>query len=312
MPLDPQAKMVLDLINSMGSQSLSEIPVEQSREQFKMLASFGGSCDPLFETEDVQIPGPAGNIRARIYRPSGEKGLPAIVYFHGGGWVIGAIETHDGFCRSLANKAECIVISVDYRLAPENKFPAAPEDCYAATRWVQQNAEELGIDRSRIAVGGDSAGGNLAAVVSLMLRDKDEPIPVFQLLIYPATDYYDPPKPSLKENGEGYLLTFEDMVWFLDQYLPSKDEAKNPLVSPLRAESLAGLPSALIITAEYDPLRDDGEMYAARLREFGVQAEARRYDGMIHGFVSLAAMIDKGRTALNETAESLKTALLQK
>ncbi|MGH9762150.1 MAG: alpha/beta hydrolase, partial [Blastocatellia bacterium] len=283
MPLDPQVKSMIDMVKMMGAPELGSVPVAQTREAFKMLTAMGGAGESIYKTEDVQVAGPEGDVRARIYRPSADKPLPALVFFHGGGWVIGAIETHDALCKSLANKADCIVISVDYRLAPENKFPAGLEDCFAATRWVQDNAGAIGVDPVRIGVGGDSAGGNLASVVSIMLRDKGEPVPRFQLLIYPVTDYYVPSKPSLRENGEGYLLTFKDMVWFCDQYLNSPEDGQNPLASPLRAESLKDLPPALVITAEFDPLRDEGEMYAARLREFGVCAETRRYDGMIHG-----------------------------
>ncbi|HYL99432.1 MAG TPA: alpha/beta hydrolase [Blastocatellia bacterium] len=309
MPLDPQIKSMVDMVKMMEPLDLGTVPVGQTRAAFKMLASMGGAGDPMQKTEDLQIPGPGGDIKARVYRPLDAGTLPALVFFHGGGWVIGAIETHEGLCKSLASRAGCAVISVDYRLAPENKFPAGLEDCYAAARWVQDHADEIGLDALRIGLGGDDAGGNLAAAVSIMLRDKGEPMPRFQLLIYPVTDYCVPSKPSLVENGEGYLLTSRDMVWFFEQYLNSAEDGTNALVSPLRAERLDGLPPALVITAEFDPLRDEGEMYAARLRDCGVTAETRRYDGMIHAFLSLSSMSDRARKALNETGEALKSAL---
>ncbi len=213
------------------------------------------------------------------------------------------LDTHDDLCRNLANGAGCIVVSVDYRLAPEHKFPAAPEDCYAATRWVAENAARLNGDASRIAVGGDSAGGNLTAAVTLIARDQNGPPLIFQLLIYPVTDATGS-SPSMIENAEGYGLTREDMIWFTNHYLNNEDEQKNPLASPLLAPDLSDLPPALIISAEYDPLRDEGELYGQRLKEADVPVTITRYNGMIYGFVSRP--FDRGKEALNECSRALR------
>jgi acetyl esterase len=221
--------------------------------------------------------------------------------------VIGDLETHDELCRTLANESGCLVVSVDYRLAPEHKFPACTEDCYAATKWVAQNAAQFNGDPSRIAIGGDSAGGDLAAVVAHMARDRGGPPLVFQLLIYPATDLRMK-TPSIEENAEGYFLTKQDMIWFTNHYLNSESEKENPLASPLLATYLSGLPAALIITAEYDPLRDEGEQYGQRLKEAGVPVTSSRYNGMIHGFVSLGAVLDQGKQAVAECSAALRAA----
>jgi acetyl esterase len=234
--------------------------------------------------------------------------MPALVFFHGGGFVICNLDTHDGPCRSIANAAGCIVVSVDYRLAPEHPYPAAAEDCHAATEWVAKNGAEFGIDTSRIAIGGDSAGGNLAAVVALMARDRGAPSLRFQLLIYPVTDYAFETD-SYRENAEGYLLTRDMMRWFWNLYVPDASKAAEPYASPLRAADLSGLPPALCITAEYDPLRDEGEAYAARLREAGVAATTSRYDGLFHGFFGMSAQIDRARDAVAEATAALRAAL---
>jgi acetyl esterase len=257
---------------------------------------------------DVQIEGPAGPIPARFYRPRPDEFLPLLVYFHGGGWVIGSLETHDNVCRDLAVKACCAVLSIDYRLAPEHPFPAAAEDCYAATVWAHDNAARLGIDAARIAVGGDSAGGNLAAVVALMARDRKAPPLRFQLLVYPVTcGRMD--TPSYRENAEGYLLTSAAMAWFWAHYVPAAAGREECYAAPLRASDLRGLPPALVLTAEYDPLRDEGEAYAKRLAEAGVPAEVRRYEGQIHGFFGMSALIDRAREAFDEAAATLRAAL---
>jgi acetyl esterase len=231
-----------------------------------------------------------------------------LVYFHGGGWVIGSIETHDALCRELTMEAGVVVVSVEYRLAPEHKFPAAADDAYAAVRWVAQHAAELGIDPARIGVGGDSAGGNLAAVVALQARDLGGPPLALQLLIYPIT-CDDLGTPSYVENAEGYMLTRADMAWFWSQYLSDPAQGDDPRVSPLRAGDLSGLPPAFILTAEYDPLRDEAEAYAARLEQAGVPVRMRRYDGMIHGFLRRLTLLDQGRVALDEVAKGIRDAL---
>ncbi len=306
MPIDPQAKMILDQVESMGMPALHELPVAEARQSMTAMAAMQGEPEPIAAAENRKIPGPAGEIPVRIYTPAGAAPLPGLVYYHGGGWVLGDLETHDGVCRSLANAAGCVVVSVDYRLAPENKFPAAAEDCYAAARWVAENAASIGVDPRRIAVGGDSAGGNLTAVVALMARDRGTPSLVYQLLIYPVTDT-SLETASYRENADGYMLTRDGMRWFWGHYIGDDDRC-NPYAAPLRAESLSGLPPALVITAEFDPLRDEGEAYARRLREAGVSAKLKRYDGMIHGFFGMGAFIDRAREAVGDAVAGLKAA----
>ena len=307
MPLDPQAKAILDQFASMGGPQLHEMSVAQARELILGMVALAGEPESIARIENRTVPGPAGEIPIRIYAPVGTAPFPVLVYFHGGGWVIGNLDTHDGICRSLANRVGCLVVSVDYRLAPEHTFPAAPEDCYAATRWLAEHAGSLGGDKGRIAVGGDSAGGNLAAVGALMARDRGGPKLAFQLLVYPATDT-DFETRSYRENAEGYFLTRADMVWFWNHYAPRDEDRRNPYASPLRAASLRGLPPALVITAEFDPLCDDGNAYAARLREDGVPVRLSRQDGLIHGFFQMGAVIDRGRASVDEAARALKDA----
>jgi len=307
MPLDPQAKAVLDQFASMGGQQLHEMSVAQARELILGMVALAGEPESVARIENRTVPGPTGEIPVRIYTPVGTAPFPVLVYFHGGGWVIGNLDTHDGICRSLANRVGCLVVSVDYRLAPEHRFPAAPEDCYAATRWLAEHAGSLGGDKGRIAVGGDSAGGNLAAVVALMARDRGGPKLAFQLLVYPATDT-DFETRSYRENSEGYFLTRADMVWFWNHYAPRDEDRRNPYAAPLRAASLRGLPPALVITAEFDPLCDDGNAYAARLREDGVPVRLSQQDGLIHGFFQMGAVIDRGRASVDEASRALKDA----
>jgi acetyl esterase len=253
------------------------------------------------------VPVAGGEITVRVYTPVGAAPHPGLVFYHGGGWVIGDLDTHDGICRSLANAADCAVASVDYRMGPEHRYPVAAEDAYAAYRWVRDGASRLGIDSARVAVGGDSAGGNLAAVVSLMARDRATPLPVFQLLIYPVTDH-DLDTPSYHENATGYVLTREAMRWFFGHYLARDEQGREPYACPLRAPSLAGLPPALVMTAECDPLRDEGEAYAGRLRDAGVPVTLTRYPGMFHGFFRMTRLLDKARAALDEAAGALHKA----
>lgn len=307
MPLDPKARELLDQLAAMGAPPLETLPVPQAREMVATMATLQGEAEPVARVENRRIPGPDGDIPVRIYVPEGRAPLPVVVYFHGGGWVICDLDSHDGACRSLANAARAIVVSVDYRLAPEHKFPAAPQDCYAATAWAAKNAASFGGDPERLAVGGDSAGGNLAAVVSLMARERGGPKLRFQLLVYPVTDGAAE-TPSYRENGEGYFLTVSMMRWFWKHYLNGPADAENPHASPLRARSLEGLPPALVITAEFDPLRDEGEIYARKLREAGVDAELRRYDGIIHGFFTMAGALPHARRAVEEGGAALRRA----
>jgi acetyl esterase len=307
MPLDPQAQALLEQIAAIGAPPMHELSVEEARQAFVNFFATQADPKPVGAVQDRTIPGAAGEIPARIYSPHGTGPFPVLVYFHGGGWVIGNLEAYDATCRALTNAAGCLVVAMEYRLAPEYKFPAAPEDCYAATQWVAANAASLGGDPRRIAIGGDSAGGNLAAVVAQMARDRGEPALCYQLLVYPVTDY-DFGTPSYRENADGYLLTKDDMVWFWNHYLPNAAAGSHPMASPLRAASLTGLPSAFVLTAEFDPLRDEGEAYAARLRDAGVAVTLKRYHGMIHGFFSLGAMLDQGKQALQDAGAALRAA----
>lgn len=307
MSLDPQIQEYIDQMAAMNMPEMHTMTPEQIREGIAMqLAMENIEPEPVARVENRTIPGPAGEIPVRIYTPQGDGPFPALVFFHGGGWVICNLDTHDSTCRSLANGAGCVVVSVDYRLAPEHKFPAAPEDCYAATQWVAKNAAELNADASRIAVGGDSAGGNLTAVVTQMARDQKGPRLVFQLLIYPATDF-GMNTPSIEENGTGYFLTKDDMIWFMSHYLNSDEDKTNPLASPMLATNLSGLPPALIITAQYDPLRDEGELYGQKLREAGVPVTISRYEGVIHGFIG-SIPSGKGKLAEAEASAALRIA----
>ncbi len=308
MPLDHDAQTLLDMVRVANRPAFETVGAAEARLLYmagrRVLAP---EPMPVAEARDLTMPGPAGAIPLRLYRPSTDRVLPVLVFFHGGGWVVGDIETHDTVCRHLANGAECAVVSVDYRLAPEHKFPAAVEDAFAATAWVTDNAAGLGIDPARLAVGGDSAGGNLAAVVSLMARDAGAPRICHQLLIYPATDAamrHD----SIARFAEGYVLTRSTMRWFYEQYLRMPEDAADWRVSPLAAPDLAGLPPALVLTAGYDPLCDEGDAYAERLAATGVRVQHRRFAGQIHGFATNGKIIRAAETALDEAAAALKQA----
>ncbi|MBV8730759.1 MAG: alpha/beta hydrolase, partial [Acidobacteriia bacterium] len=272
-------------------------------------AAMAAPFQEVARVEDRTVPGPGGPIPVRIYWPELHGGLPALVYFHGGGWVLGNIESVDRTCRALARSSGSVVVNVEYRLAPEHQFPAAAEDAYAVTDYVASHPEAFGCDAQRIAVGGDSAGGNLAAVVCLMARDRGGPPIAFQLLVYPLTDY-DDARPSSHEYAEGYFLTQAAVRYFWDQYVASPEEGRQPYASPLNAASFAGLPPAMIITAECDPLRDQGEVYARRLAEAGVPVELRRYDGAIHVFFQMSGALDTGKRALADAGAALGKALL--
>jgi acetyl esterase/lipase len=305
MPLSPKSKEFLEQFAAAGLPALGTAGVAETRTGFDGIAVFGGPPEPMAKVENRRIPGPAGEIPVRIFAPEGRAPMPILVYFHGGGWVIGTLETHDAVCRHLAKRAGAVVVSVDYRLAPEHKFPAGPEDCYAATCWAAEHAAEIGGDARRIVVGGDSAGGNLAAVVSLMARDRGKPAIALQLLIYPVTDHrYD--TLSYRDNADGYLLTKQAMVWFWNHYLAAERDGENPYASPLRAGDLKGLPPAMVVTAEFDPLRDEGEAYAARLREAGVPVKHRRYDGIIHGFFMMTGFFPEAVEAVGEAAAEIR------
>ncbi len=254
-------------------------------------------------------PGAEHDVPVRVYTPADAVGgdAPLLLWIHGGGWVIGDLDTADATARALANRSGAVVVSVDYRLSPEHTAPAALDDALAALTWSVENAELLGVNAAKVAVGGDSAGGNLAAALCIRVRDEFGPDIDFQLLVYPVVDC-TLSHPSIEENAEGYFLTKDTMEWFTGHYLGGLDP-KDPLVSPLYADTLAGLPPALVITAEFDPLRDEGEAYAAALRDAGVQVEAVRYDGQIHGFMGMASMVDDGKHALDLAGALLRSAL---
>jgi acetyl esterase len=307
MPLDPQARAVLDQLAALNLPPLNTLSAPEARAQSKARRA-PVTPEDVARVENRTIPGPAGEIPIRAYTPAGTGPFPLVVYFHGGGWVIGDLDTHDPVCRALTNRSGCLVVSIDYRLAPEHPYPAAVDDAYAATAWIAEHATELGGDGSRLAVAGDSAGGNLAAVVALLARDRGGPRIAFQALVYPVTDC-DLDTTSYRENAEGYFLTREMMRWFWDQYVPDEARRREPLASPLRAESLTGLPPALVITAEFDPLRDEGEAYAQRLADAGVHVAATRYGGMIHGFFTMLGVLDRAADAVNEVGLALRTEL---
>ncbi len=307
MPLDPECRMLMDQMQGV-LRPFNEMSVAEARAAIGALAAAAGEPEVVAKIENRRLPGPKGDIPVRVYTPAGTAPFPVLVYFHGGGWVIGNLETHDPLCRRLANAAGCLVVSVDYRLAPEHPYPAAPEDAHAATRWVAENAAALGGDPRRIAVGGDSAGGNLTAVVSLMARDRGGPRLVFQLLVYPVTDVPGTEYASYRDNAEGYFLTADMMHWFWNHYCGPEVNLTDPYLCPVKARDLRELPPALVVTAEFDPLRDEGEAYANRLREAGVPTELKRYPGMIHGFFGMGGLLTMARRATAEAAAALRSA----
>ena len=305
--LHPEARAVLEIMDAQQGPPLASLSPAEARigaaERFK---AFGGEPEKLARVDDLLIPGPGGDVPARLYA-SDRGGLrPALIYFHGGGWVLGSVDTHDPICRSLAKESGAAVISVGYRLAPEHKFPAAVEDAHAATVWVCANAERLGIDVSRIVISGDSAGGNLATVIAMRCRDGGGPALAGQVLIYPVTDIGLSETASYRELSEGYFLGRAEMAWFAGHYLSSPEAARNPEASPLIATDLSWLPPALVITAEFDPLRDEGEAYAERLREAGVPVVLTRYPGVIHGFFVMRGAISAGQQAIRQVAEFVR------
>ena len=310
MPLDVHAAKVLEMIRLSGRPPYETLAPAEAR-QFSRNARAVLAPEPpeMGAVRDIKI-GEGGAIPARLYRPLGSApnaALPALIYFHGGGWVIGDLDTHDVVCRQIANGSGGAVVSVDYRLAPEHKFPAAVEDAIAATAWIAAHGATLGIDTARLAVGGDSAGGNLAAVVALDARDRDGPKLIQQTLIYPATES-TMSHPSHERFAEGLLLTRPTMKWFLGHYLRSAEDLADWRVSPLRATSLADLPPALVLTAGYDPLCDEGEDYAARLAAAGVPVTRVRVEGMIHGFLTMGKLIPAANEAVAMIAAALKIA----
>ena len=314
MALDRQIQVVLDRIAAAGLPQFHTVSADEARRLYReSRAAFSPPAPGVAEVRDLAATGPAGPIPVRCYRGLGTEAgapLPALVFFHGGGWTIGDLDTHDIVCRTLANKARCAVVAVDYRMGPEHKFPAALEDCLAATRWVAEQAQALGIDAARIAVGGDSAGGNLAAVVAVTLRDAGGPPLVFQALVYPATDQRLD-SASHRNFADGYLLTRSNMLWFRGNYLDPADY-DDWRASPIRASDLARLPPAHIITAGYDPLLDEGRAYSDRLVAAGVPVLYECFEGMTHGFLTLGGVVAGANHALYRLAQSLSQAFKQK
>lgn len=312
--VDPQ---VLEFLESAAALKAPRVETLSPREARKLMDASTlllGEPPAVERVESFDVPGPGGAIPVRLVVPRGvgeaaALPVPVLVFFHGGGWVTGSIKTHDVLCREIASRSGWAVASVDYRLAPEHPFPAAIDDAQAATLWIAEHAKDFGLDPSRIAVGGDSAGGNLAAVVALRLRGKTPHPLAYQLLIYPITDC-DLNSPSYLENAEGYMLTRSAMAWYWDQYVPDLAKRVDPDVSPLRAPDLSGLPPALVITAGFDPLRDEAVVYAGKLKEAGVAVEHLAYPGMIHGFLRRHAVFKTADTAIDDIAGALKRALV--
>ena len=298
-PLDPDARHYLEQLAALGIPPSNELGVEEARRASEAGAPvlFGPVSEPA-RVRDVALDGPGGALRLRLYEAEAPGGV--LVYFHGGGWVIGSLDTHDGVCRALCVRAGCTVAAVDYRLAPEHRFPAAVEDAWAATEWA------AGLGAGPVAAGGDSAGGNLAAAVALRARDLGLPL-ALQLLVYPVTDC-DFERPSYLECATEYGLTREAMRWYWEQYLGPDGDGTQPDASPLRAADLSGVAPALALTAEYDPLRDEGEEYAARLAAAGVPVTLSRYEGLVHGFFRMPAVLRRAETALDEAATALRSA----
>jgi acetyl esterase len=304
-PLDPQLQAMRDQRERDQVPPLYDMSLTEARAaDLASIRAGGGDPEPVHEVTDLTVPGPGGDLPLRLYRPSSQRPLPVLLYLFGGGWVLGTIDTADGVSRSLANATGALVAVPGYRLAPEHPFPAAADDCYAALRWVAAHAAGIGADPARIAVGGDSAGGNLAAGLALRARAQG-PALAGQLLVYPNTDQLADDE-SMRAADDPYLFNRHSVAWYRQHYLAGPGDAASPLASPLRAESLAGLPPALVITAEYDPLRDQGEAYAGRLADAGVPAELSRYPGMTHGFFTMAGTVDASRAAMAQAAGQLR------
>ena len=303
MPLNPGYEDMLNQLAAIGGPSLAEVPLEVGREMFRAMQGEAPEIEVGAVTDIA-----AGDVSARVYRPRGRGPFPVVMMFHGGGWVIGDLDTADCQSREICRGVGALVVSVDYRLAPEHPFPAAAEDCYAATTWAAANAGAYDGDPGSLAVAGDSAGGNLAAVVAQMARDRGGPALAFQLLVYPVTDGVNFDTPSYRDNADGYLLTAEAMHWFWDHYAPAQEDRRSPYASPRLAGDLSGLPPALVMTAEFDPLRDEGEAYATALAKAGVDARSIRYDGFIHGFFAHTRTIGDARAAMSDACAALRAA----
>lgn len=307
MPLHPAVKTLLDQVAAQNSGTLSSQGVELVREGYVVARGFLSEKPEVANVEDRAIPGPAGDIPVRIYTPAGQGPYPILVYYHGGGWVIGDLDTSEGISRAFANAAACIVVSVGYRLAPEHKYPAAVDDAFAALNWIAEHAAEIGGDPHRIAVFGESAGANLSAIVAQLAKEAGGPTLAYQVLAYPVTNMaFD--TESYQQNGEAYYLTEESMRWFWGLYLNDESEGADPKASPLLRDDVSGLPPGIVLTPEYDPLRDEGEAYGKRLKEAGVDFEIWRAEGMIHDFLGMTNILPEAKSAIERLAGNLKTA----
>jgi acetyl esterase len=303
--LAPEMRGILEAIAAQGAPPIETLPVEEARKAAYGMMALAGEPEAVARVEDRRIPVRTGEITVRIYTPEGEGPFPGVVYLHGGGWVICDLETHDNVCRAIARRASAIVVAVDYRLAPEHKFPVAIEDCEDALRWTASNAAALGIDPSRLAIAGDSAGGSMATVLAARARDANGPALALQIMVYPVTDLAGGDTPSRREFAEDHFLTKGSMDWFTTTFLSRPEDARNPHVSPAYLEDLRGLPPALVITAECDPLCDEGEAYARRMGEAGVRVTQTRYAGMIHPFLNM--LVTPGaQKAIDEIASAVR------
>jgi acetyl esterase len=306
MPLDPQAQVLLEQLAIL--EEFYEPSLEEIRRRSDASSALMGDLEPVAEIENLTLAGPGGPLAIRIYTPEGSGPFPILVYLHGGGWIVGNLDMAEPICRSLTNTAECIVVSVDYRLAPENKFPAALEDALAATQWTAKHARSFNGDPERLSIGGDSAGGSLAAAVTHIVRDQGGPALIYQVLLYPSTDH-SAALDTTKTGFEYTINTLERIHLHSESYLNSWEDATNPYASPLLAQNFANLPPALVITAEYDFLYEQGQRYAERLQAAGVQVTHKHYSDMMHGFISLAAFLDQGKQGLIEVGTTLRGAL---
>jgi len=307
--LDPQARSLLQAMKAGDLPPPFTLPVADARRARRRQLVVDPPRVEMVKVEDDLVPGPLGGIPLRWYRPRPDGGLPVTLYFHGGGWTVDDLDTHDHLCRRLASRSQAVVVSVAYRRGPEHPYPAAVEDASAAAQWVAAAGRERGVDPARLAVAGDSAGANLATVVALLCRDRRGPALRFQALAYPVTDHWQAGRASYQLYAEGYTLTREFMKWTFQQYLPDGADRADPYLFPLRAADLSGLPAALIVTAEFDPLRDEGHAYARRLRRAGVTVEHIHIDDQMHGFLLQEAMIDRAREAVDHFADALREGL---
>jgi acetyl esterase len=306
--LNAQAQAILDSAAASGLPPVYTVPIDEARS--RMRAGFiSGEPETITETRDVRIPGPQGGVSARLYHPMPQEELPLVVFFHGGGWTVNDLDTHDRLCALLAKSSSCAVLSVDYRRSPEVKYPGPVEDAYTAFLWAVNNARSLGASGVAVAVAGDSSGGTLAAAVSLLARDRKGPRITFQLLLYPAMDYLEPLTESYVQRGKSYSLNKEFMEWSWQNYLPETWDRNDPYLFPLRADDFRGLPRTLILTAEFDPLRDEGVAYAERLRAAGARVEHIHMEDQMHGFAMQTHVIDEAREAVLEAGEKTRAAL---